>query len=53
VLNDFCHDAGIEPGSEEYEDVAFMVVRFYWAGYRTDRQLKTVLHKAMGWERTG
>ena len=53
VLNDFCHEAGVEPGSEAYDDVEFMVMRFYWAGYRTDRQLKKVLRKAMGWERTG
>lgn len=53
VLNDICHDAGFEPGSDEYDDVAYMVMRFYWAGCRTERQLKTVLHKGMGWERYG
>ena len=53
VLNDICHDAGIEPGSEEYEEAAYMVMRFYWGGYRTADHLKAALHKAMGWERYG
>ena len=53
VLNDICHEAGIEPGSEEREEAAYLVMRFYWAGCSTADQLKAALHKAMGWERYG
>jgi hypothetical protein len=53
VVNDICHEAGIEPGSAEYEEAACMVMRFYWAGYRTADQLRAALDKAMGWERYG
>ena len=53
VLNDICDEAGIEPGSDEHEEAAYLVMRFYWAGYRTADQLSTALHKAMGWERYG
>jgi hypothetical protein len=53
VINDICHDAGIEPDSGEYEDAAYMVMRFYWAGYRTDDQLRAALHKATGQESCG
>ena len=53
VLKDICHEAGIEPDSAEWEEAAYMVMRFYWAGYRTADQLKAALVKAMGWERYG
>ena len=53
VVNDICDEAGIDPASPEHEEVAFMVMRFYWAGYRTAPQLKAALDKAMGWELYG
>ena len=49
VVDDFCRDTGIEPGSAARDEAAHMAMRFYWAGFRTDRQLRTVLHKAMVW----
>ena len=38
VVDDICREAGIEPASDEYQEAAYMVMRFYWAGYRTTRQ---------------
>ena len=53
VLNDICDEVGIEPGSPEHEEAAYMVMRFYWGGYRTATHLRAALDKAMGWQRYG
>jgi hypothetical protein len=52
VLNDICHDAGIEPDSPEREEVAYLMMRFYWGGYTTADQLKAALDNAMRQERS-
>ena len=48
VLGDLCHDAGIEPDSPEREEAAYMMMRFYWSGFRTADQLKAALDRARG-----
>jgi hypothetical protein len=53
LVDDICDDADIERTSPEYADAAYMVMRFYWAGYRTSDQLKAAIHKAMGREHCG
>jgi hypothetical protein len=53
VLNDLCHDAGIEPDSPEREDAAYMMMRYYWSGCRTVDQLKAALDRARGKQRSG
>jgi hypothetical protein len=53
LLDDICHDAGIEPDSPERDEAAYLVMRFYWSGYRTADQLKAALDRAMGLQRYG
>ena len=53
VLDDVCAAAGIDLQSPERQDVAAMVMQFYWRGYRTADGLRQALDEAMAREDAG